>query len=81
MFDELTGVADQFGPVNHDTAPLVLEFVYVTCARAMPISGKKNTTANRNEVREEGTEDRVEIDRLRGGVTQVLKPHSPDFVK
>ena len=61
VFDALNGVTDQFGPVDHDTAPLVLLFVYVTCAWAVPISGKKKTTANKSEVREEGTEDRVGI--------------------
>ena len=81
MFDALNGVADQFGQVDHDTAPLVLLFVYVTCARAVPISGKKKTTTNKSEVREEGTEDRVGIDRLWGEVILVFKPHSPDFVK
>ena len=81
VFDALNGVTDQFGPVDHDTAPLVLLFVYVACARAVPISGKKNTTANKSEVREEGTEDRVGINRIWGEFTKVSKPHSPEIVK
>ena len=81
VFDALNGVTDQFGPVDHDTAPLVLLFVYVACARAVPISGKKNTTANKSEVREEGTEDRVGINRIWGEFTKVSKPHSTEIVK
>ena len=81
VFDALNGVTDQFGPVDHDTAPLVLLFVYVACARAVPISGKKNTTANKSEVREEGTEDRVGINRIWGEFIKVSKPHSPEIVK
>ena len=81
MFAALNGVADQLGPVDHDTAPLVLLFVYVTCARAVPISGKKKTTTNKSEVREEGTEDRVGINLLGGGFIGLKKAYSPDFVK